>query len=47
MTPPNSLSFICFVSWYKEISLITQSPDYISERVYAIHVASRWWYFVL
>ena len=37
-------SFICVIAGYNAEELTPKYPDFISERVYALHDAARWWY---
>lgn len=38
------LSFICVIAGYNAEELTPKYPDFIRERVYALHDAARWWY---
>ena len=37
-------SFICVIAGFNAAELTPKYPDFISERVYALHDATRWWY---
>ena len=37
-------SFICVIAGFHAAELTPKYPDFISERVYALHAAARWWY---
>ena len=36
--------FICVIAGFNAAELTPKYPDFISERVYALHAAARWWY---
>ena len=36
-------TFICVIAGFTA-ELTPKYPDFISERVYALHAAARWWY---
>ena len=38
------LSFICVIAGFNAEELTPKYPDFISERVHALHAAARWWY---
>lgn len=38
------LTFICVIAGFNAEELIPKYPDFISERVYALSDATRWWY---
>ena len=38
------LSFLCVIAGYNGAELTPKYPDFISERVYALYDATRWWY---
>jgi len=38
------LTFICVIAGFNATELASKYPDFISERVYALHAATRWWY---
>ena len=38
------LSFICVIAGFDASELTPRYPDFISERVYALQAATRWWY---
>ena len=38
------LSFLCVIAGYNAEELTPKYPDFIKERVYALHDAARWWY---
>ena len=38
------LSFICVIAGFNAAELTPKYPDFISERVYALNAAARWWY---
>ena len=40
----DDLSFICVIAGYNAEELTPKYPDFIRERVYALHAAARWWY---
>ena len=37
-------TFICVIAGFNAAGLTPKYPDFISERVYALHAAARWWY---
>ena len=37
-------TFICVIAGFNAEELTPKYPDFISERVYALHAAARWWY---
>lgn len=37
-------TFICVIAGFNAAELPPKYPDFISERVYALHAAARWWY---
>ena len=37
-------TFICVIAGFNSEELTPKYPDFISERVYALHAAARWWY---
>ena len=37
-------TFICVIAGFNAAELTPKYPDFISERVYALHAAARWWY---
>ena len=38
------LSFLCVIAGFNAEELTPKYPDFISERVYALSDAARWWY---
>lgn len=38
------LSFLCVIAGFNAAELTPKYPDFISERVYALHDAVYWWY---
>jgi hypothetical protein len=38
------LSFLCVIAGFNAAELTPKYPDFISERVYALNDATRWWY---
>ena len=38
------LSFLCVIAGFNAEELTPKYPDFISERVYALSDATRWWY---
>ena len=38
------LSFLCVIAGFNATELTPKYPDFISERVYALSDATRWWY---
>ena len=38
------LSFLCVIAGFNAAELTPKYPDFISERVYALSDATRWWY---
>jgi hypothetical protein len=36
--------FLCVIAGYNAEELTPKYPDFISERVYALSDATRWWY---
>lgn len=38
------LSFLCVIAGFNAEELIPKYPDFISERVYVLSDATRWWY---
>ena len=41
---PARLNIICVIAGFNAAELTPKYPDFISERVYALHAAARWWY---
>ena len=37
-------TFICVIAGFNAAELPPNYPDFISERVYALHAATRWWH---
>ena len=37
-------TFICVIAGFNAAELTPKYPDFISERVYVLHVTARWWY---
>ena len=38
------LTFICVIAGFNAAELTPKYPDFISERVYALNAAARWWH---
>ena len=37
-------TFNCVIAGFNAAELTPKYPDFISERVYALHATTRWWY---
>jgi hypothetical protein len=43
-TSRGDLSFLCVIAGFNAEELTPKYPDFISERVYALGDATRWWH---